>query len=789
MSSPPISALWTGPSSNGDWTDIADWSSSNFPNPPLGYVPGAGIGVDLNGATVTYDTTDTILSIGDGVLDMTGGSLTIESSSGPGPLVVINVGAGASLIAPSSVTVSFAGAISGTLAGPGAFVLGGGIIGNSGATAIDAGADLSVANLTFDWVTLNTNLTYGGAFTLDAGGYGLSLNSNTLTLTGTAALDGIINGPGTVVIDTTSASLGNASDTASIAYGAALEIATSINQNGAVQLGAGSILIDAGATYTLTTTTGGGINSGINEPPSTTFITNNGSFVDNSSGGTVVVHDVTFTNNGTLTVDSGDILQMVGSSTLGGTINGSGELYLGSSAQITASNLSVGELFIAGTTTLGVNVNDAGIFDLPTQGGTLDLNGYTLTLSGSGNSLDRVIMGPGTLLVKGAADVNGLMLGNDGGGNYAPATLEDAGAITEDGTLYLASELLIDAGATYTLTSAVTIVNDGPAGEIVNNGSFIDNSSGGTSTYGGPFYNNTGATLTIDAGDTFELAGGSAVLDGTINGAGTLHFAYAINVGGESATLAPTSLNVGAIVVDGGSGFTLGADLTYAGAFSVGGSGTINLNGYNLTLSGSSDLFGTSDVSGGTNAGYVDGGGTLKITGSTTLNNAVIGDYTGALTTLEDGGAITQTGQVNLRNEGEILIDQGATYTITAASAIVVNGSPSIVNNGSFIDDGSGAIQPQFINNGLIEAEAGTLSFINAVTGSGSAVITGGATLAFGGTFQQNVAFQGAGALSLSQAYGATVTNFLSGDAISLSSFGSGDTLSYAVSGDKATSP
>jgi hypothetical protein len=159
--------------------------------------------------------------------------------------------------------------------------------------------------------------------------------------------------------------------------------------------------------------------------------------------------------------------------------------------------------------------------------------------------------------------VNGLSLGIFGNGDTAsPATLEDAGAMTEDGSFYLAGQLQIDTGATYTLTAPVSITEDG--GSIVNNGVFTDaDSSDGTSSVVDGFTNN--GTLTVDAGDTLVLYGGT--LGGTVDGAGTLAF------GGGDETLTTTSLNMASISLVSAAQLTLDNNLTYEGTLLNAGTG------------------------------------------------------------------------------------------------------------------------------------------------------------------------------------------------------------------------
>ncbi|MGD1017038.1 MAG: Ig-like domain-containing protein, partial [Roseiarcus sp.] len=76
-----------------------------------------------------------------------------------------------------------------------------------------------------------------------------------------------------------------------------------------------------------------------------------------------------------------------------------------------------------------------------------------------------------------------------------------------------------------------------------------------------------------------------------------------------------------------------------------------------------------------------------------------------------------------------------------------------------------------YTNQGLIEATSGGVLIVeDAVTGSGSAVVTNGGTLAFTASFQQNVQFSGAGTLKLAQAYAGALSSFAVTDEIDLTS-------------------
>jgi hypothetical protein len=163
--------------------------------------------------------------------------------------------------------------------------------------------------------------------------------------------------------------------------------------------------------------------------------------------------------------------------------------------------------------------------------------GHTLTLSGT-SSFDGTLDGPGTLKITGSGNIQFLDVATNSGATAA--TIEDAGTITQSSRLTLNGLLQIDRGASYTITTATTIADDGAT--TVNNGTFTDDSGGGTSSLNGTFTNNG------YSGDTLALSG-TDTINGTVSGAGTLDFGFAAN-----ATINTTKITVGTILIAGGNG-------------------------------------------------------------------------------------------------------------------------------------------------------------------------------------------------------------------------------------------
>ncbi|MFI0846987.1 beta strand repeat-containing protein [Mesorhizobium sp. IMUNJ 23232] len=742
MSTP---ATWN--TTSGNWFSAANWDEPNPDAPPplLHHVPGAdedaslpdnsGIGTPF---TVSYNGTSTINTINGsivGTLNMTGGSLTLLHGGGFNSMA-INVGAGATLNIADDALVVTSGNYAGTIAGAGELIF------TYGTFNLNAGVSVTVSdwllgvtsNGTVSTTNLNTNLTYANNFTLGdySGNHAvLNLGGHTLTLSGTANIDGTINGPGTVLV-TGSAEQGTTGNGSPVVIGGAvLEYASGSTgtQHLHTSLGdattTGTLKIDTGALYTIDASAILG-----NSIPATAIVTNAGTLKVSGAAVSATLN-AQFTNTGTLTVDSGDTLSFgigaIGTaSTLGGIINGAGTLWLNGATALNSSNVTIGTLHVgtSANVTLGNNLTYANTFTYDGQFANFSLNGHTLTLGGSSILSAGNLVGAGTLRVTGTADIASFSVGGPNGTGDA-ATIRNSGTTTQSGFLALHGTLLNDAGRSYTITTASDIIDQGGA-VITNSGTFTD-SAAGVSRVSGTF-TNTG-TLSVGAGATLVLNGGMETLGGVISGAGNLTLGF-----GSNATLNTANVTVSALSLNGGNGgasLTLGTNLTYAGAFSFANQfDMLDLNGRTLTLSGASNsLLGN----------IIDGAGTLRVTGSATIgNNIAIGVFGSATTpaTIRNSGSMTQTGSISLN--GTLLNDAGRTYTIASAGEIN-NFGATITNNGTFIDKAAGisGISGTFTSSGVLSVAAGATLILHStstlggtISGAGALVLGSGSTTA-----------------------------------------------------------
>ena len=168
-----------------------------------------------------------------------------------------------------------------------------------------------------------------------------------------------------------------------------------------------------------------------------------------------------------------------------------------------------------------------------------------------------------------------------------------------------------------------------------------------------------------------------------------------------------TALAGGALTMSDGTGLNAGAaGLALANAVTMLGVGTVNTNGFTLTLNGVVDGAGSIVKSGSGNLiltgsnGYT--GGTALTEGSLTItNNGSIG--TGALTT--SGGTTLFAG-----------LNPGDASVIALANNVVLNGATTLNLQGT-----TGAISPV----GVLSVDGTTLTLNGAVSGAGSLLVTG----------------------------------------------------------------
>ncbi|WP_456794092.1 VCBS domain-containing protein [Bradyrhizobium sp. USDA 4506] len=144
----------------------------------------------------------------------------------------------------------------------------------------------------------------------------------------------------------------------------------------------------------------------------------------------------------------------------------------------------------------------------------------------------------------------------------------------------------------------------------------------------------------------------------------------------------------------------------------------------------------------------LDGGG--QVTLSDSSGNFIAGSTLTNVDNTISGAGHLGAGQMALINEGTII----ATGT---NSLDIDTGASSVINSGTLEATGSGGlvIHNDVVNDGVLWANGGNLTVEGNVSGTGSAIISGGATLEFAAASSENVAFAAgsSGTLALEHAF------------------------------------
>ena len=136
----------------------------------------------------------------------------------------------------------------------------------------------------------------------------------------------------------------------------------------------------------------------------------------------------------------------------------------------------------------------------------------------------------------------------------------------------------------------------------------------------------------------------------------------------------------------------------------------------------------------------LQGGGQVILSDSDA--NIISGAFPGVTLTNVDN---TISGAGQLGDWQTILVNEG-TIVATGTHALTIDtGSNVVTNSGTLEATGSGGliVNSDISNSGLIWTDGGNITFNGAVTGTGSALISGGATLEFAAASSVNVTFAG----------------------------------------------
>ncbi|MBI1204120.1 MAG: hypothetical protein GC182_16585, partial [Rhodopseudomonas sp.] len=727
----PDAVHWVGPD-GGDWNTAANWSTGAVP------IPHQDVFIDTAGTVISSGAVDIAsLAISAGaILDITGGTFTIETSAVGQPLA--NDG---------TIVVSGGGALSvGDAANAGVVV-------NSNLIQIDAGT------LTFT----NLSVTNSGAtIEVDAG--------STMNLADASIVSGTLTNAGSVV--STGTGLLNG---VTVTTGGTLEVAsgTLTIENGSVDNGGGSIKIDAGATLALdgTTITGGAVhdNGTLHVVADSTLnggVGLDGGAVSVDAGITVTLDNVTVTGSvitnadstSTVKIDSGKTLTLSGATIHNGAIANGGTVHVVADSTLdSGAKLNNGAVSVDGGATLTLDGATVTGSTVTMADATAILNvdaGKTLTLSG-------VTIHDGTFNIGGTIHVT------------ADSTIDSAASLNN-------GEIDVDAGVTLTLdhvTIAGTVIVPG-ASTIVADGSFTVDVSGSALA--------DNAQLTLSGSAAFVVTAlvgnldASAVTGGlTVTTGDAADNAISIAVGSGNATI--NGSTAGDVVTVDASGLADSGQLTLtdAAAFSVTGlTGSIDASGLTgaLTVTAGDATDNAIAVTAGTGATTVTANGSGDIV---TVDASALPDNT--LLTLSGSASFIVTGLAG--NLDASAVTGGLTVTTGDAADNAISiavGSGNATVNGSTAGDVVTVDASALADNGQLTLTDSATFHVTGLTGSiDASALTGALTVTAGDATDNAIAVTaGTGAT--------TVTANGAGDTVTVDAAALPDNTLLTLSGSAA---
>ncbi|WP_052703348.1 Ig-like domain-containing protein [Comamonas thiooxydans] len=518
----------------------------------------------------------------------------------------------------------------------------------------------------------------------------------------------------------------------------------------------------------------------------------------------------------TITLGGGTTLNFTNSTgtvTIAATLGGSGALSKAGAGTLVLSSVSNEANMSGGITVTGGTLQVQS--DDHLSSGTLTLNGGTLTNGTSAFTIDNAIAlgasggtfnigggsGAAQVTLSGVVSGSGSLIKNgqailelSGNNTYTGATNVTAGTViashanalgTTAGATTVASGATVRLAGALTVAESFSIAGTGKAVSAVNYGALHLNS--GSTTVSGTVTLTAAADISAASGSTLTLAGalnGAFSLNKT--DAGTLALS---NSGNEAGLTAGTSITAGTLSI---------ANDDYLS------SGTITLNGGTLAITGATTidnaiaLASAAVISTSANAtlsGVLSGSGTLTKSGASTLTLSGSNTHSGAVNL--SAGGLTLSGGSAIGNSSAVTLSGGTTLTLFNAETIgSLAGTGSVVLNAGLTTGGdntsttySGVISG---TSGLTKSGSGTLTLTGNNTYTGATnVSAGGLTLnRVGGALDDNTSVAVASGATLTVAAGETIdalsgagTVALGTSALTIGINGTSSTFSGAITG------
>jgi autotransporter-associated beta strand protein len=644
-----------------------------------------GVTLDASGSgAFTFSSAFTATGLGSKTLTLTGSNTANNTISGA---IVDNSGTNTTALLK---TGSGTWVLSGTNTYSGGTTISGGILGVSS----DANLGLTSGILTLNAGTLEiaTGFTTARAFTLNDPASTFQVDAGqTFTLTTAINGTGMLNktGSGTMVLSAMNLFSGGTNVTAgTLRIGAAdrllttagltisggtFDLQTFSQTAAAVTLTSGSITATGSGTLT-------GLSFTLQSGTVSAILAGTATVIKNTAGTVILSGSNTFTGSttisvGTLQVNTNNAL---GTSASGTTVANGAVLRLNGVNYSTAESLTLngsgisngGALANTGTSTFAGSINAATNATINAGGGTLNLtggiskNGTTLTIAGGGtvNILTNGITGssPNSDLV-----VDGTTVVLSAANSYnGPTTVQNSGILKLGNSNVMPTApqtaLTVNTSSVFDLAS----YSDGVASLTGDSTATVKNSAvGTTSTF----------TINPTTGLSTTFAGVIAGTNGGTQGNVTLQ-----KTGAGTLVLTGANTYTGATTVNAGALFLNGNQSSATGAVSVNNSGTI--------LGGSGTIGGSITVASGANLSPGASG-----TGSTAILN------TGALT-LSSGANFNVDLNTTTAGSGYDQLNVTGLLSINGSNLVITAGSGLTIGQKFFIalNDGSDGITGTF---------------------------------------------------------------------------------------------
>ena len=344
-------------------------------------------------------------------------------------------------------------------------------------------------------------------------------------------------------------------------------------------------------------------------------------------------------------------------------------------------------------------------------------------------------------------------------------TVGSLATVSGTGTLNIGN-LMLNTGGVLTFAgtlTAQTITNAAASLQLAANTTVAET----ITLSSGAFSIISGGALAIGSNGTIVISGGLISLSGgSVNLTGTYNVSYTSSSSIAGLELSGSGLNNISVNVGTGNTVTLSSDLTSSGVLSL-SSGSLVLNGHNLTINGSVTGLGSLSGSGSSNLTINTSGGLSSAlsfaAGGQSLNNFTIN--VGSGNSIPLGSMLTVDGTLSLTNGSQLSLG-GSTLTLngdisgtgslitTSSSGIVVSSSGGLTSNLNFASGSGATVGNLTVNTGA----GGSVTWGNSLTVSGTLSLQTGSLVLSGNNLTIGGAISGGGSGTISSTSASNIT-------------------------------